>query len=117
MPTAARARARGGVTWSDYVALPEHDRRELVDGELMEVEAPSKWHESLVMLLGFHLTGWARGRRLVVLASGYKVRIAPHRAAMPDLQMLKESVYRDAENDEGLVRGRPELVVEIISPS
>jgi Uma2 family endonuclease len=104
-------------TWRDFVALPDDDRRELVDGELVEVEVPTRWHENLVMLLGFFLQAWARTRRMRVLASGYKVRIRNDRGAMPDVQMMKESTYRSSKNEQGLVDGTPEVAIEIISPS
>jgi len=30
------------VTWDEFVALPEDDRRELIDGVLVEVEMPNQ---------------------------------------------------------------------------
>lgn len=116
MPAPARATGKK-YTWDDFVALDDDDRRELVEGALLEVEVPTKWHEKLVMVLGYFLQGWALERKLHVLASGYKVRIRDDRGAMPDLQIVRDSVYRASANDQGLVRGRPELVVEILSPS
>jgi Uma2 family endonuclease len=117
VPPSIKTRSAPRYTWDDFVALPEDDRRELIDGELVEVEVPTKWHENMVALLAFFVTGWARTRKLRVLASAYKVRVRHDRGAMPDLQVMKESVYRTRANDQGLVRGRPELVVEIVSPS
>ncbi len=90
MPAPQRARASRRYTWDDFVALDESDPRELVDGQLMEVEVPTKWHESLVVLLAFHLHDWARSRKRRVLSSGYKVRVRADRGATPDLQVLKE---------------------------
>lgn len=121
MPSSARA-AAARYTWDDFVALDDEDRRELVDGALVEVDVPTKWHENIVALLVYFLQGWvfARGaseRRLRVLSSAYKVRVRADRGAMPDVQVVKDSVYRARANDQGLVRGRPELVVEIVSPS
>lgn len=113
----AKARSAARYTWDDFVALPEDDRRELIDGELVEVEVPTKWHEDMVATLIFYLKGWARTRNRRVLASAYKVRVRQDRGAMPDIQVMKTSVYRSRANDQGLVRGRPELVVEIVSPS
>lgn len=105
------------VSWSDFVALEDGDRRELIDGRLEEAEEPTKWHENLVALLAYFLQGWARTRKLRVLASGFRLRVGANRGALPDLQILKESVYRSRANDQGLARGRPELVLEIVSPS
>lgn len=117
MPATQRAVASRRYTWDDFVALGDEDRRELVDGQLVEVEVPTKWHESLVVVLAFYLHAWARTRKMRVLSSAYKVRVRSDRGAMPDVQMLKESVYRARANDQGLTKGRPELVVEIVSPS
>jgi Uma2 family endonuclease len=39
--------SEGRYTWDDFVALDEDDLRELIDGELVEVEAPTKAHERI----------------------------------------------------------------------
>lgn len=111
-----RARASSRVEWRDFIALDDDDRRELVDGVLVEVEVPNKWHEWIVGQILFHLTLWASKRDLVVLPSGYKVRINNRRGAMPDVQVLTAEAYRDAD-PLGLSRGRPEIAVEVISPT
>jgi Uma2 family endonuclease len=49
----------GPYTWDDFIALGEDDLRELIDGELLEVEVPNDAHELLVPLLIFYLVGWA----------------------------------------------------------
>ena len=116
MRTAQRTTPSRRYTWHDFIALPDDDRRELVDGKLVVTEVPTRWHENIVMLLGFFLTAWARTRRRRVLASGYKVRIRSDRGAMPDVQILKETTYR-AANEQGLDEGHPEVAIEIISPS
>ncbi len=116
MRAAQRTSTSVRYDWHDFIALPDDDRRELVDGELVEIEVPNKWHEALVAILIVHLGMWARTRRMRVLASGYKVRIRSDRGAMPDVQVLKESAYRGA-NPQGLDDGHPLLAIEIISPS
>src|ERR1035441_9426614 len=37
--------ASAPYTWDDFIALEEDDLRELIDGELVEVEVPTKLHE------------------------------------------------------------------------
>jgi Uma2 family endonuclease len=107
----------GPYTWDDFVALEEDDLRELIDGELLEVEVPNGAHERLVALLAYFFEGWSRsGGGGWTLASGYKVRITDKRGVMPDLQFFRdENVPRG--QDEGLVSGHPDLAVEIVSPS
>lgn len=103
--------------WHDFVALPEDDRRELVDGRLEELEMPTKWHEFIVAFLIRTIGTWAEKKGgLVVLGSGYRLRVSDRRGAMPDVQVLTEEAY-DAAGANGLEHGRPELVIEVLLPS
>jgi len=114
MPDAASA----PYTWDDFVSLDEDDLRELIDGELVEVEVPTWQHEHIVALLLYHLTTWARaGHGGRACGSGYKIRISERRGVMPDAQFYRAGNDAPRAQDEGLARGRPDLVVEIVSPS
>ncbi len=106
----------GPYTWDDFVALDEDDLRELIDGELVEVEVPTRKHERLVPLLSHYLVSWAEvhgGGE--VLGSGYKVRITQKRGVMPDLQYFRPG-HEPVNQEQGLAEGHPDLVVEIVSP-
>jgi Uma2 family endonuclease len=107
------------VTWEEFVELPDDDRRELIDGHLVEVEVPDENHELIVAALCHLLRAWARRRKAGrVLASGYKVRIAKYRGVMPDVQFFRTDNPTDRiENAIAMHRGRPDLAIEIISPS
>lgn len=110
------------VTWEAFIALPEDDTRELIDGVLVEVEVATSLHEWLVSELMFALMLWAREHGGVVLGSGYKVRINRSRTAgrafMPDVQVYRDrEVIGRPEFEQGLSEGAPDLVVEVISPS
>jgi Uma2 family endonuclease len=105
-------------TWDDFVSLDEDDLRELIDGELVEVEVPTGRHEDIVVLLGYFLTAWAQaGHGGRARGSGYKVRISERRGVMPDLQFYRRGNDAARDQDHGLVLGSPDLVVEILSPS
>jgi Uma2 family endonuclease len=107
----------GPYTWDDFIALDDDDRRELIDGELVEVEVPTEAHEGIVPMLSYYLVGWSLdhgGGR--TLGSGYKVRIAEQRGVMPDLQFYRRG-NEPRGQEQGLVRGHPDLVVEVVSPS
>lgn len=115
MPSAAESVP---VTWDDFVALEEDDLRELIDGELVEVEVPTKQHEALVMRIGHRLAAWAEaGHGGQVLGSGYKIRVSDRRGVMPDVQFFRRGNEPGSGNELGLVEGRPDLVVELVSPS
>lgn len=113
--TLVRRAARAAFDWDDFVQLPEDDRRELIDGRLVEIDVPRTWHERIVSLLIAALVPWARKRGLEVLASGYKVRVGRRRGVMPDVQVLTRAVF-DAADESGLDDGRPEIAIEIVSP-
>lgn len=102
-------------TWADFIALADDDRRELVDGRLLEIEVPTKHHEWMVANVITDLGTWVRKHGGLVLGSGYKVRIREDRGVMPDVQLYRKGSPRGAEL--GLSTGAPDLVVEVLSPS
>lgn len=102
-------------TWSDFIALEDDDRRELLDGELVEMDVPTALHEWIVATLVHCLRSWAMARRAgIVLASGYKVKIRNDRGFMPDVQYFQRG-GRPVPN-QGLDTGAPDLAIEVISP-
>ncbi len=110
--------AHAPYTWDDFVALDEDDLRELIDGELVEVEVPTRRHEDIVMLLGHYLTAWSlAGHGGRATGSAYKLKVSERRGIMPDVQFYRRGNAAARQQDAGLERGRPELVVEIVSPS
>ncbi len=111
--------AGGGAryTWDDFVALGDEDKRELIDGELVEIEVPTHGHERLVGRLIVALGRWTESHGGEVLPSGYKVRVSDRRGVMPDVQLFRAGNVPGPEQDQGLVSGHADLVVEVISPS
>ena len=111
----AQPQSEALLGWEDFIALPDEDRRELLDGVLLDPDMPTEIHEHIVAALGFHLGLWAREHGARLLASGYKVRVGKRRGFMPDLQLYRaENPAR--RGSQGLDEGHPDLVVEIISP-
>lgn len=107
----------GPYTWRDFVELDEDDPRELLDGQLVEIELPTWTHERIVAALIAILTQWSWSRKAgQVLASGYRLRIDDRRGTMPDVQFYRRGNPPSGQ-EKGLERGRPDLVVEVISPS
>ena len=110
-------RTEGPHTWAEFLDLDDDDRRELIDGEFVDVEImPGPAHEYVVAGLIYYLQGWIKPRRAGDLfASGYKVRINDKRGVMPDLQYFaKENPNR--RQSRAVAVGRPDLAVEVISP-
>lgn len=105
-------------TWEDFLALEEDDLRELVDGDLVEIEVPTARHEYIVGLIVILVGSWARTTKSgVVFASGYKVRVNRKRGFMPDVQFFRRGNVPTPAQNQGLENGRPDLAIEVISPS
>ena len=101
------------VTWEEFVALPDDDRRELIDGELVETEIPTEYHEFLVVMVAHLLTAWALENGGRVVGSGYNSRVGDRRGVMPDVQYYRAG---RARQDQARTDGGPDLAVEVISP-
>lgn len=114
-PRAIQTNSRS-YRWEDFLELGEDDLRELIDGELLEVEVPTKLHEWIVSFLIAELVVWSRVHGGLVLASGYKIRISDTRGVMPDVQFFRKG-HEARGGDRGLESGAPDLVVEVVSPS
>jgi Uma2 family endonuclease len=105
-----------GLTYEDLEAFPEDNlRRELIDGELIVTAAPGGRHQDVVLELGARLLAYAK-------AHGGKVYIAPRDVYLARDTVLEPDVlFVTAENtsraEERFVRGAPDIVVEVSSPS
>ena len=109
--------AAGAYTWDDFIALEDEDQRELIDGELVEIDVPTFAHGCAVARLIAVLANWGDVHGGRAIASGYKVRVSERRGVMPDLQFYRRGNEISADQNQGLVRGRPDLVVEVVSSS
>jgi len=106
------------ITWQDAQLMPEDGKRyEAIGGELYVTAAPSRRHQWVVQKLA------AEFERLLVRPGHGEVYPAPFGVEFPD---SKEGVQPDfifVRRDrlqiigEDWVRGAPDLVVEILSPS
>ncbi len=107
----------GPYTRDDFVSLDEDDPRELLDGHLIAVDVPTRLHEYVVARLITPLGVRAdRNSAGAVYPSGYKIRVTSKRGVMPDVQFFRpERMPEDAH--QALTDGRPDLAVEVISPS
>jgi Uma2 family endonuclease len=103
-------------TWAEFVDLGDDDRRELIDGELKEIDVPTELHEWVVAVLVRLLGNWAADHGGMVLGSGYKIRVREDRGVMPDAQFYRRGNVR-GHDPSGLTEGAPDLVVEVVSSS
>jgi Uma2 family endonuclease len=113
--------ARTAFTYRDYAALPDDGKRyEIHDGELVEMAAPTPWHQivsaNLYDILRAHVK--ARGPGLVLYA--------PLDVILSDLPgettvLQPDIIFLDRPRlgliSQRAIEGPPTLAVEILSPS
>ena len=104
-------------TYEDYQHTPEDKRYELLDGELIMVPAPNLGHQRIGIRLGALLHGFAQERGLgEVFHAPCDVVLSNTDVVQPDLLFVSnERAHLLLGGDS--VRGAPDLVVEILSPS
>ena len=111
------APAKLALTYEDYVELPNDGKRyEVLDGELYVTPAPSTRHQKVLGKLFFHLTAHLQGRDLgEVLLAPCDVLLATHDIVQPDLLFVARE--RAALIEPANVKGAPDLLVEVLSPT
>jgi Uma2 family endonuclease len=100
------------MTIDEWAKLPEDEEGELVDGWLVEEEAPDFVHEVIVAWLLEHLAPWARRHGGIAGGSDAKLALSPSRGRKPDVTVFLGDRMPPAR---GLVRVPPHVAVEIVS--
>jgi Uma2 family endonuclease len=112
----APAAGTTGLTYDDLLSFPDDGlRRELIDGELFVTPSPSFRHEGVVTELVIALGLYGR-------AHGGKVRPAPMDVFLSERDVVEPDVlFLTAANlsraERPFIRGAPDVVVEVSSPS
>ena len=103
-------------TYRDYVNTPEDKRYELLDGELILSEAPTRNHQGSQVNIGSPLHVFVQSNGLgVVYFAPRDVVLSDTDVVQPDLLFISnERLHIDTERG---VHGAPDLVVEVLSPS
>lgn len=115
--TSAYAVKKDGYTLEDYLALPEEQRVELIDGVFYDMAAPTTVHQALggyiyKLLLDFVLE---RGGECMPLVSPVDVQLDEddRTVVQPDVLVVCDR----SKFQSGRVFGAPDLVMEVMSPS
>ena len=98
---------------SDYEALPDQPRCELIYGRFYVSPSPRPWHQATILILGDKLRRIARPRGGRAFIAPLDVHLADHSVVQPDV------IYISAERLSILqdwIRGTPDLLVEVLSP-
>ena len=103
-------------TYKDYCATPDDERYELINGRLMRVPAPNTKHQEILGRLYLELARFNEEHELgEVYVAPYDVFLSDTDVVQPDLLFISHA--REHIVSEQNVRGAPDLVIEILSPS
>ena len=103
-------------TYEDYLNTPEGERYELIDGELILVSSPNEDHQMVSMELGSKMHYYAKEGNLGwVFHAPFDIVFSDTEVVQPDLMFISRE--REDIRTRANVRGAPDLVVEILSPS
>ena len=116
-PAPAYRKKQGEYTLEDYLALPDEERVELIDGVLYDMAAPRTWHQAIggfiYKLLLDHVL--ANGGPCMPFMSPVDVQLDEddRTVVQPDVLIVcSRERYRD-----GRIFGAPDFLVEVLSPS
>lgn len=103
-------------TYEDYRRTQDDERYELLDGELIRVPAPRMDHQLVVLRLASRLHEFVEERGLgVVLIAPCDVVLSDTDVVQPDVLFVSRERAHVIVPEN--VRGAPDLVVEVLSPS
>ena len=104
------------LTYEDYASLPDDERHELIEGELIPMPSPSVFHQLLIFSIGVPLREFVRGLSLgEVIPAPIDVVLSATDVVQPDIIFISNARSRIIA--EANILGAPDLAIEIISPS
>jgi len=103
-------------TYEDYLNLEDEKRYEVINGRLIEMPAPTPWHQDVSGNLEFIMRKFVREKGVG------KVYDAPIDVVLGDRYVLQPDIVFISKDrleiiGEKAIIGPPDLVVEIISPA
>jgi Uma2 family endonuclease len=104
--------------YEKWERLPEDGNRyEVIDGVLYMSTSPSFWHQESILLLVEHVGLPLKQRGIVVMSAAPVGVIMPGAdPVQPDFLLIR-SERRNIIAEDGRIRGVPDLIAEVLSPS
>jgi Uma2 family endonuclease len=101
-----------------FLQLPEGPPYyDYVNGEAIEVNRPSVRHQEILLALGASLLAHVQSRGLGRVLIEVNLELPNGNIYTPDLLFYTPQTAAQIDTQRGYVRGVPDLVVEILSPS
>lgn len=112
-----KAQASIPFRYEDYKSLPESETRryELLGGELVMTPSPNTYHQGILMNLLRLMDTFVRNHQLGTVYLAPLDVVLGQDVVQPDLMFISKERANIIEVAE--IRGAPDLIVEILSPS
>ena len=111
-------RTRTNYTYADYATWPDEPKFELINGEAIEMSAPSEAHQAVSVALTIDLGTFLRGKKCRLYHAPFDVRInydtTDNTVVQPDLVVICD--HEKIANGKHCL-GAPDLAIEILSES
>jgi Uma2 family endonuclease len=109
-------------TYADYKTWPENERWELIDGTAYAMSpAPRYRHQRLVGLLFYELEKWFKGKPCTPVLSPLDIFLPDAEETLEETDTVVQPdvvvVCDESKIVEEGIRGAPDFVIEILSPS
>ncbi|MEI7902116.1 MAG: Uma2 family endonuclease, partial [bacterium] len=113
MAGAARNNKERRYTYADYLTWPDEPRQEIINGVSYAMASPTVRHQELSVCLTLAMGPFFKGKMCRLFVAPLDVVLSEDTVVQPDLL-----VVCDPKKITGAcVRGAPDLVTEILSPS
>jgi Uma2 family endonuclease len=107
---------RSNFTYEDYKRLPDDQRYEVLEGELVMTPAPGTPHQRILLRLAARLEFFTQEHGVgTCFAAPTDVVLSDKTVLQPDVLFVP--CNRSSIIAQGAIHGAPDLVVEILSPS
>jgi Uma2 family endonuclease len=104
-------------TYADYVKWDDQTRYELIDGVAYAMASPSRLHQKISIEISRQLSNFLRGKPCEVYNAPFDVRLNANSfddiVVQPDILVVCD----ESKLDAGSVKGAPDMIIEILSPS
>ncbi|MCD8021731.1 MAG: Uma2 family endonuclease [Lachnospiraceae bacterium] len=113
----AASKRQGEYTVDDYLALPEDQRVELIDGVLYDMAAPTLIHQAAAYMICQHITDYIRKHQGTCRAFMSPVDV---QLDCDDKTIVEPDVVLVCDRSKfrrNRIYGAPDLLVEVLSPS
>jgi len=101
-------------TYADYLAWPDEERWEIIDGEPYDMTpSPSFSHQQVVGRIYARFNDFFGGKPCVPIIAPFDVVLDEANVVQPDVFVVCDR----AKITEANIQGAPDLVIEVLSPS